>query len=167
MRETFKTGSLPKPTMMVHRWLIERASDKANYEARVEGDLIGSQPSLRQQISLWGRYRGGVLIVKRGYNHNTKAEIHVRFPVTLWLSRIAALAFPLLILAVIALFPGLILSTISALGTLIIIGIVFYGLIAIFAPWIPKRIVTFLVIALILYIVVIACSHALIGTQPH
>jgi len=153
--------------MTVHRWLIKRASDGAKCEARVEGDLTGSQPSLRQPVSLWGHYRGGTLIVSRGYNHDTKAEIHVRRPVTLWLSRVAAVALPLLILATIVLFPGLILSTISALWTLIIIGIVLYVLIAIFVPWIPKRIVTFLILAFILYIAVIACSHAFIGTQPH
>src|SRR5712691_2392168 len=100
MREIAKTGSLPKPTMTVHRWQIERAADKATYEARVEGDLVGSQPSLHQKVSLWGHYRKGLLIVNRGYNHDTKAEIRVHRPVAVWLSRVAVVALPLLILAV-------------------------------------------------------------------
>lgn len=167
MRETVKTGSLPKPTITVHRWLIERVSDRAKCEARVEGDLIGSQPSLHQKVSLWGHNRGGTLIVNRGYNHDTKAEIHVRRPVTLLLSRVAVVALPLLILAVFVLFPGLIQSAISTIGGLIIIGIIFYVVLGFVAPWMPKRIVNFLVLAFLLYIVAAVFLHGFGGTPPH
>jgi hypothetical protein len=167
MREIAKTGSLPKPTMTVHRWQIERAADKAIYEARVEGDLVGSQPSLHQKVSLWGHYRKGLLIVNRGYNHDTKAEISVHRPVAVWLSRVAVVALPLLILAVFVLFPGLIQSAISTIGGLIIIGIIFYVVLGFVAPWMPKRIVNFLVLAFLLYIVAAVFLHGFGGTPPH
>lgn len=167
MREITKTGSLPKPTMTVHQWQIERAADKATYEARVEGDLVGSQPRLHQKVSLWGPYRNGLLIVNRGYNHDTRAEIRVHRPVTVWLSRVTVVALPVLILAALGLFPGLIQSAISTIGGLIIIGIIFYVVIGFIAPWMPKRIVNFLVLAFLLYIVASVFLRAFGGTPPH
>jgi hypothetical protein len=167
MRKIAKTGSLPKPTMTVHQWQIARAADKATYEARVEGDLAGGQPRLSQKVSLWGRYRGGVLIVNRGYNHDTSAEILVHRPVAVWLSRVAVVALPLLILAVFVLFPGLIQSAISTIGGLIIIGIIFYVVMGFMAPWMPKRILNFLVLAFLLYIVASVFLHGFGGSPPH
>jgi hypothetical protein len=146
--------------MTVHQWQIERASDGASREARIEGDLAGGQPRLHQKVSLWGRYRGGLLIVKRGYNHDTGAEISVRPPVAIWLSRAAVVALPLIILAALVLFPGLIQSAISTIGGLIIIGIIFYVVMGFLAPWMPRRIRNFLVLAFLLYIVAAAFLHA-------
>ncbi len=46
-------------------------------EARIEADLHGAGVRLGDHVTLWGQYRGGVLIVRRGYNHSSGADIRM------------------------------------------------------------------------------------------
>jgi hypothetical protein len=46
-------------------------------QARLEGELLGAVAELGDEVELWGHYRGGLLIVSRGYNDSTKAEIRL------------------------------------------------------------------------------------------
>ncbi len=56
-------------------------------EARLEGNLLGSQLYKSDKVSFWGYQRAGVLIVKIGFNHTTRAKILVKPPQRPWRRR--------------------------------------------------------------------------------
>lgn len=156
----------PRPTMVVNIMRIARLSDGAIIEAHFEGDFTASIPSLGDHVSLWGSYRNGVLIVKRAYNHSTGAQISVRRPGMLWLSRVAAIILPPIAVILLIIFAPLIPALFSAAGTLLITGIVIYCLIIVFLPWIPKRVVPFIVGFFLLYAILSLCAHVGSSTHP-
>ncbi len=77
-----------------------RRPDGTQRDARFEGDLVGGNLSLGDDISLWGHNAGGTLVVTRAYNHTTGSEIRLHRP-TPWLSRIIATILLLLILSIV------------------------------------------------------------------
>jgi hypothetical protein len=159
MREFFKMHTSPKPTMTVYNLQIRRSSDGSLGEARLEGDVMGGMPRHGHHVSLWGRDRGGTLIVSRGYNHDMKARISIRPPTMLWLTRNAALVLPVLAILAILLFLPYILAIISAIWTLLVLAVVFYFVIVLLVPWMPKRIVPFIVGFFILMAALSLCAH--------
>lgn len=46
-------------------------------QARIEAEIRGAVVELGDEVELWGHYRNGVLIVSRGYNSSTNAEIRL------------------------------------------------------------------------------------------
>ncbi len=52
-----------------------RLGNGALRDARLEGRLVGANISLGDELTLWGRYRKGTLLVRRAYNHTTEARI--------------------------------------------------------------------------------------------
>lgn len=165
IRSMFAASKTPKPTMTVNVVRIERLSDGTTGEARFEGDLISGIPGLGDHVSLWGSQRRGTLIVKQAYNHDTGAQISIRPSNILWPSRIAAIALPIIVALLLFLFAPLIPVLISTMGTLLIAGIVVYILVVFFVPWIPKRIIPFIVGIFWLYVILSVCAHA--GSPPH
>ncbi len=160
VREFFKMHNSPKPTMMVYNLQIQRSSGGGLGEARLEGDVMGGMPRPGHQVSLWGRDRGGSLIVRQGYNHTVKAKISIRPPTMLWLTRSAALVLPVLAILAIVLFLPYIPAIISAVWTLLVLAIVFYFVIVLLVPWMPKRIVPFIVGFFILMAALSLCAHS-------
>jgi hypothetical protein len=55
-----------------------RRADGAEEQSRIEKDVVAAMPSLGDYVSLWGRRRYGVLVIRRGYNHSVSGEIRVR-----------------------------------------------------------------------------------------
>jgi len=47
-------------------------------EARIESEIQGAGVRLGDKVALWGSYRAGILIVIRGYNYTTGADIRLR-----------------------------------------------------------------------------------------
>jgi hypothetical protein len=164
IRNLFKVRGRSRSTMTVHTIRVWR-SDGTSGEARFEGDFTASIPAPGDRVSLWGSSRAGILIVKRAYNHNTGAKIKTSGSSRLWLSRVAAIALPVLILALLYLYAPLIPSLLSALGTFLIMGLVIYFLVVIFVPWIPRRIVPYVVGIFLLYAILSVCTH--MNAHPH
>lgn len=165
IRSIFATSKTPKPTMTVNVVRVERFSDRTIGEARFEGDLISGIPGLGDHVSLWGSRRSGTIIVKRAYNHGTGAQINIRPSSMVWLSRIAAIVLPIIIAVLLVLFAPLIPVLINTVGTLLVGGFVVYMLVIFFVPWIPRRIVPFIVGIFWLYAILSVCAHA--GSPPH
>ena len=46
-------------------------------QARIEGDLLGASMDPGDEVSIWGRERGGVIMVSHAYNHTLSAEVRV------------------------------------------------------------------------------------------
>ena len=76
-----------------------RRPDGTQRDARFEGDLVGGNLSLGDDISLWGHNAGGTLVVTHAYNHTTGSEIRLHRQ-TPWLSRIIATILLLLIFSI-------------------------------------------------------------------
>jgi hypothetical protein len=97
-----------KSTMAVFTIRVRR-EDQSLGEARLEGDLIAGEPSLGDDIALYGHYRGSTLIVKEGYNlsFHPPARIAVRPPLPLTRTRLAAGALAALLLTLFGLFLSL------------------------------------------------------------
>lgn len=64
--------------MNTHWILVVRRSDHTLKQARIEGDLTRAIVSRGDYVSLWGREKGGVLVIKQGFNHTAMAEIQFR-----------------------------------------------------------------------------------------
>lgn len=69
-----------RSTAEIQEVIVLRVEDAATghiTEARIETDMRGAGVRLGDHVALWGQYRGGVLIVSRGYNYNAGAEIRM------------------------------------------------------------------------------------------
>lgn len=53
-------------------------NDNTQEQARIEGELEGAMMSQGDDIALWGPYRHGVLVAKRGYDYTYQAQIRLR-----------------------------------------------------------------------------------------
>jgi hypothetical protein len=55
-----------------------RTADGVQKDARLQGHLTSANVTLGDTILLWGRKRGGALLVSRGYNYTSKSKITTR-----------------------------------------------------------------------------------------
>lgn len=69
----------PRQTPEMQEVIVLRVEDAGGKltEARIEADIHGAGVRLGDHVTLWGQYRSGVLIVQRGYNHSSGADIRM------------------------------------------------------------------------------------------
>ena len=73
-----ETASQQREEKIVITQIRLRLADGAQRDARLEGRMIGANISLGDEITLWGKYRKGTLMVQRAYNHTSEARILTR-----------------------------------------------------------------------------------------
>lgn len=165
-RNFFGTNPQPKQTMTAHRIQIEDSSGNT-HSAILKGDLQGDKPRLGQQVAFWGRSDKGTLAISHGYNQDTQAQISATYlgMGLLWVSRVAVIAVPVVILLLFLLNPSLLPMSINAIGAIIglIIGAIIAGIILnivirAFVPWLPKQLVSIIVYALLFLALLTMCS---------
>jgi len=69
----------PRQTPEMQEVIVLRVENAVGrlIEARIEADIHGAGVRLGDHVTLWGQYRSGVLIVRRGYNHSSGADIRM------------------------------------------------------------------------------------------
>jgi hypothetical protein len=55
-----------------------RLSDGTQKDARLEGYLMGAHLTLGDVLSLWGRQRHGIILVRRAFNNTSGAVVSTR-----------------------------------------------------------------------------------------
>lgn len=73
-------GGGRQPERQTVQILTVARPDGSMAQARMEGDCLGSLPARGDTVSLWGKWRHRVLVVRRGFNHSVDADIVVRQP---------------------------------------------------------------------------------------
>lgn len=81
------------------RNLRVRDDDDVEWMVRMKGQITLGNVATDDLVSLWGRWRGGTLLVTHGYNHRTRSDIQVEQSGS-WLGFALTLAFILLLVAV-------------------------------------------------------------------
>lgn len=82
-----------RPAMVLAAWLLRGRSPTENQiilvlrierddggleQARIESDLDGATMDLGDRVSIWGKRRAGVVIVKYAFNHTIGAEVRLK-----------------------------------------------------------------------------------------
>jgi hypothetical protein len=78
------------------RYLRIRDDDEVEWMVRVKGNFEHGNLSTDDLVSLWGRWRGGTLFVRRGYNHRTRSRIGIQHSYS-WIGLALTLAMILLV----------------------------------------------------------------------
>lgn len=64
--------------MVPVRYFRVRDDDEAEWMVRMKGNISLGNISADDLVSLWGRWRGGTLFVKHGYNHRTRSRVQLQ-----------------------------------------------------------------------------------------
>lgn len=64
--------------MVPVRYFRVRDDDETEWMVRMKGKISLGNISADDLVSLWGRWRGGTLFVKRGYNHRTRSRVQMQ-----------------------------------------------------------------------------------------
>ncbi len=118
-------------------------------EARIEGYLDGSEPALSEYVALWGKDDRGMLVVERGYNWTTGAEIHFRPAHNPWLARGAVIALTLTIAIISMALPGFLPGVIGLVIAIPIAAFIGFFIVRAMLPWLPASLARILVMMLV------------------
>lgn len=66
-----------QPEQVPVRYLRVRDEQESEWMVRVKGRFTSGNVGTDDLISLWGKWRGGTLAMRRGYNHRTNSRIEL------------------------------------------------------------------------------------------
>ncbi len=84
--------------MVPVRYFRVRDDDETEWMVRMKGHIGLGNISTDDLVSLWGRWRGGTLFVKRGFNHRTRSRVELQGSYS-WIGFALTVAFILSLVA--------------------------------------------------------------------